>query len=944
MKIIGCYIVKDEARALERSLASIKGQVDELVVVDTGSADDTIRVAQTAGAQVFSFPWKDDFAAVRNYALAQLHGDWVVFLDADEYFSDDTASNLRSVITVQKSPTNLLLIHRQDVDENGQAMLSLYVPRIFRIKSELRYTGAIHEELRQNGQLVTGITTVSPEKLNLVHTGYAGSRGTAKARRNLAMLLREAERNAEPVRLYGYLAEAYDGLNDRENAMKYAYLDINRGRQAETYASRSYRLLMTRLAERRSDYVERLRVVRSAVKDYPELPEFHAELAESLAAAGSYGKAQQEMQLAINLGQDYHGLEPTLFTGKMAELWQKRLQEFIELEQIACRLKISACAIVKNEADNIGKWLENVTKYADECIVLDTGSTDDTYALAKAGGAQVEKFDWQDDFSEAKNALLQKASGDWLVVLDADEYIDRPEALRGIVAEWEFYHHEIEILVMTNVNVDVDDGNREISHNPTTRVYRNGRGLKYKGRVHERLLTEDGHLPMTGREERLRIIHTGYSTSLMAAKTERNLALLQQDIAEHGEQPQHYRYLAESYYELGKYGEAQLYALRAIEAPVQGIGMQSDMYYITLQCMKAMQEPVSGQLAFAEAAARKFPALPDFPAIIGILYHGMGDYYKGYEYLAKARDLALVQDDRESSSFGDIASLAGAIMADCLAHLGRKEEALAASEEALVQNPYEEQTLAVYCSLRQDDTEWLKKQLTTYFGDNLQDIAFLCRFCERNGFGDLYNYYRRQWEKAGCSYWPRQKFYQLLSEGDWDRLAEGVQAQLAYDIELMVKLLLRLENKSGRVCRQTERQILSMLPDGIQKCWQAIYMDKGQIDWQVYKTLWRYVLSAGETGQITAFVLKAADNQDLWQELLQDLREKEVWEAILQLLSQVPMDKADGRFWQDLGQCLYHCGEYAAAKEALDRARQSGCDSYLLQSYEAWLAGRKTDD
>jgi glycosyltransferase involved in cell wall biosynthesis len=87
-------------------------------------------------------------------------------------------------------------------------------------------------------------------------------------------------------------------------------------------------------------------------------------------------------------------------------------------------IKISACTIVKNEEKNIERWLAGVRSFADEIIIIDTGSTDNTVALAKAGRAVVKHFPWRNDFSAAKNFAIEQAHGDWIVMLDADEYFD----------------------------------------------------------------------------------------------------------------------------------------------------------------------------------------------------------------------------------------------------------------------------------------------------------------------------------------------------------------------------------------------------------------------------------------------------------------------------------------------------------------------------------------
>ena len=94
MKISACVIAKNEERNLPRWLASMRVFVDEMIVVDTGSTDATVEIARAGGAEVYHFDWINDFAAAKNFALDRASGDWVVFTDADEYFTDETASRV----------------------------------------------------------------------------------------------------------------------------------------------------------------------------------------------------------------------------------------------------------------------------------------------------------------------------------------------------------------------------------------------------------------------------------------------------------------------------------------------------------------------------------------------------------------------------------------------------------------------------------------------------------------------------------------------------------------------------------------------------------------------------------------------------------------------------------------------------------------------------------
>jgi glycosyltransferase involved in cell wall biosynthesis len=95
MKISACLIVKDEERHLDRCLSSLQGIVDEIVVVDTGSTDGTLEIAQSHGAVIGSFDWCDDFSAARNASLDLATGDWVLWIDADEALTPESASSIR---------------------------------------------------------------------------------------------------------------------------------------------------------------------------------------------------------------------------------------------------------------------------------------------------------------------------------------------------------------------------------------------------------------------------------------------------------------------------------------------------------------------------------------------------------------------------------------------------------------------------------------------------------------------------------------------------------------------------------------------------------------------------------------------------------------------------------------------------------------------------------
>ena len=327
MRISACYIVRNEAAKLARSLKSLRGAADEIVVVDTGSTDDTRKVAEENGARVFSFPWQDDFSAARNVSLSHATGDWILVVDADEYFPDGMARNLRQAIQRNGKDKDLLLLVRRELDEDqGKVLLDSYVPRVLRRVNELAYEGAIHEEPLHRGKVIERMGAIPAEALLMMHTGYSSTLSQAKGERNLALLKKELESGRPRESIYRYLAETYDGLDDEENALKYAWLDVEGGRRTFAFASSAYRILLRILARHADAYRERRRAAEIAVRDFPELPEFHAEYAECLGYGMEYREAAEADEKALSLyaGGTVRGLEPTTFGAETAELVEGR--------------------------------------------------------------------------------------------------------------------------------------------------------------------------------------------------------------------------------------------------------------------------------------------------------------------------------------------------------------------------------------------------------------------------------------------------------------------------------------------------------------------------------------------------------------------------------------------------------------------------------------------
>lgn len=103
-------IMRDAAATLARCLESARPVVDEMVIADTGSTDETVQLARQFGARVFSIPWENDFAHARNRALEEIRSEWVLVLDADEV-RDPAAARIPALLTRAEVAGYLVPIH-----------------------------------------------------------------------------------------------------------------------------------------------------------------------------------------------------------------------------------------------------------------------------------------------------------------------------------------------------------------------------------------------------------------------------------------------------------------------------------------------------------------------------------------------------------------------------------------------------------------------------------------------------------------------------------------------------------------------------------------------------------------------------------------------------------------------------------------------------------------
>ncbi len=151
-----CMIVKNEEDVLARCLESVKDCVDEIVIADTGSQDNTKEIARRYHASVYDFPWQDDFAAARNFALSKTNGDYFLWLDADDYISPENAEKLLALKDALQTnaPDMVMCPYQTAFDEDGTPLCSFFRERIMKRSAQFLWTGRVHECIAPRGNIM----------------------------------------------------------------------------------------------------------------------------------------------------------------------------------------------------------------------------------------------------------------------------------------------------------------------------------------------------------------------------------------------------------------------------------------------------------------------------------------------------------------------------------------------------------------------------------------------------------------------------------------------------------------------------------------------------------------------------------------------------------------------------------------------------------------------
>ena len=200
MEISVCMIVKDEEQTLSRILDCVKKFADEIIIVDTGSKDSTMNIAKGYTDKVFSFKWENDFSAARNFSFSKASKDFIMWLDADDFITDENIDKILKLKEMEKGKEKdfYFLKYAIAFDSAGKPTFEYFRERIMRRKLNPTWQGFIHEAISASGN-------ISYENITIEHRKQKRS----DPKRNLKMYLFHKKNKIFNAREQYYFSKEY---------------------------------------------------------------------------------------------------------------------------------------------------------------------------------------------------------------------------------------------------------------------------------------------------------------------------------------------------------------------------------------------------------------------------------------------------------------------------------------------------------------------------------------------------------------------------------------------------------------------------------------------------------------------------------------------------------------------------------------------------------------
>lgn len=345
---------------------------------------------------------------------------------------------------------------------------------------------------------------------------------------------------------------------------------------------------------------------------------------------------------------------------------------------------LSLCMIVKDEEANISRCLESISSFVDEIIIFDTGSSDQTKAICEKFGAKIFDYEWNNDFSQARNACIKEASSDWILWLDADEQLVLKNEfdLRNALSDNKDCIYTVKMYHVYGSG-GLEDKEYHTSH--SIRLFPNGKGLTFEGIIHETIPFEESDYSVKLLPS-VYLIHYGYQSITLLTKAVRNLNLLvlQKNTSE--DNPWIDYHIAAELFVLGHMEKAFMFVNQCISGFLVKGAMPPALIYKLKYEILIYTNSIETAYSGIEKAIKLYPDYVELHFYKGVLLFKQEQYLdaiKAFEYciiLGEEHDNYLIMA-------GNGSFLASEYIGDCYMKLNCLQNAYDSYQQSLLSHP-----------------------------------------------------------------------------------------------------------------------------------------------------------------------------------------------------------------------------------------------------------------
>ncbi|MGE6231050.1 glycosyltransferase [Paenibacillus chitinolyticus] len=301
--ISACIMTKNEQDNIGACIDSVKPYVKEIIIIDTGSEDDTVKIATSKNVRVYQMEWKNDFSIIRNEMIKIATQPIILMVDADERVLPNQEESFRDTCNLLLDDSNKIgkvtILNEQENKETVKSSIS----RIFRNSSSFSYVGAIHEQIQSE----SSNTTYFQSGITLAHEGYLISNLVAKDKyeRNLSLLFNELKNARNGSYINFQIGRTYYVMGENKKAIDYLKKVYREEQLNQPYYSTVIQIYGWALLKEKK-YSELFNLLQRGIELYPDYTDlyylFGCTLIEMKSAEYVY-LIPETFQTCIELGE-----------------------------------------------------------------------------------------------------------------------------------------------------------------------------------------------------------------------------------------------------------------------------------------------------------------------------------------------------------------------------------------------------------------------------------------------------------------------------------------------------------------------------------------------------------------------------------------------------------------------------------------------------------------